>query len=876
MGTKAEAVWEETTGEIRLRIEDPSHFRAGTFRRKAVAGIEGVDIIIGKLLPEFVFEGKDAESMVALAYRFAKSVDWDMEKAQKWASDHDLVSKVASALEELASVEALPLESEASDEEETELHQTIGSYSGPELLESMAKPVDQDVTRVSAYIGNKYFILEHLWKHTPKEAKSVLDAFSGGANVGYFLKKKGLRVVSNDKLAYSYHIARAVVENSTETLSEGDISAILAENSAAGDFCVKNFAGYYFTKPILAFLDQIWANIQKLEGYKKDLALAALGWTVVGKAKFGEFSRSKQTSHGKADEERQTSISNVPLSEFKALLEANIGKANRLVFDNGQKCLATKKEALDAIGATDCDMVYADPPYVTEFAFQDSERKLHFVEGLMTMWKGKELRDNALRDFESGTKYTRESIGVLIGDVVKASAGRMLLLSYRDKAFPDEKTIKGFLEASFSTTKVSAIEVEYEISKTDSEANGRFARELLFLGTGAIKAKADTTERRMHAFGRSAFQAQLTLSADAAEGTDKKFEFILTHAGTNRNGDHFTKDELKKNGATAVGKKVDLSHDQAIAEIVGKITEAKYVEDDDNSRVECSGVIYTAESPNGAFAYRLMKEKLIANVSMECDYQQGECSICKKMVKSKAEYCTHLRNYKGKAFQGKPCYEILHGVTFTGVGLLDRVGADQKAEISQVAALDSQQVEETMADEKKPAKGAVDPMGDPTGMPEADLIKMIKMLQSDNEKLTKDNDGLQQKLDGLAAQQKATERKVKAEKVLADMESAGDVDEAGKSAELDRLLKMGDEAFDATAAMAQRHAAKKKAEEPVVDPNAEPDPKKFPFGKKPTKKADLDATAALAKNSPDGKGSTNEARAAALCKLMIARDRGEE
>lgn len=398
----------------------------------------------------------------------------------------------------------------------------------------------------------------------------------------------------------------------------------------------------------------------------------------------------------------------------------------------------------------------------------------------------------------------------------------------------------------------------------------------MFIGQDPMSSSAAAAEVTMHAFGRSAIQAQLTLSTEAAEGTDKKFEFILTHAGTNRNGDHFTKDELKKNGATAVGKKVDLSHDQSIAEIVGKITEAKYVEDGDSSRVECEGVIYTAESPNGAFAYRLMKEKLIANVSMECDYQQGECSICKKMVKSKAEYCTHLRNYKGKAFQGKPCYEILHGVTFTGVGLLDRQGADQKAEISQVAALDSQQVEETMA-EKDKAKGALDPMGDPTGMPEADLIKMIKMLQSDNEKLTKDNDGLQQKLDGLAAQQKATERKAKAEKVLADMESAGDVDEAGKAAELDRLLKMGDEAFDATAALAQRHAAKKKpVEENVDDPNAEPDPKKFPFGKKPTKKADLDAAAALAKNSPDGKGSMLDRASAGLCKMMIVRDRGEQ
>jgi len=869
-----EAMWEETVGDIRYRVRDPQHFKADTYRRKDLPGIAGIAIIIGQLLPEFVPEGGKPDSMVVQAYRFAKADDWTLEKAQKWADDHKILSEVASILAQIADVEGVELETE----EDAEFFQSLASYCGPDVLETWAAPKDEDATRISSFVGSKYNILDFLWKHTPKEAKSVLDAFSGGANSAYFFKKKGLRVVCNDKLAYPYHIARAIVENSTETLSVSDVESLFVANAKAGDFCVQNFYGYYFTKPLLAFLDQVWANIQNLQGYKKDLALAALGWTLVTRAQFGRFSQSKKNGVKLDHQKRESSTSNIPLSEFKSLFESNIAKANRLVFENGQKCSASRLDALTAIASTDCDLVYADPPYITKSSNHDYAMSLHFVEGLMTMWEGKELRQNALHDFASGTKYTKESIGTLISGVVSAAKGRMLLLSYQDKAFPDEKTIKEFFDAQFGTTKVSSVEVEYTSGSPDRETGGKYAKELLFFGTGELKSSAAAAEGTMHATGQSAISAPITLSTDAAEGTDKTFGFILTHVGANRNGDHFTKDELKKNAETAVGKKVDLSHDQAIAEIVGKITDAKYIEDGDNSRVECSGVIYTAESPNGAFAYRLMKEKLIKNVSMECDYQQGECSICGKKVKSKAEYCTHLKNFKGKAYQGKPCFEILHGVTFTGVGLLDREGADQKAEISRVAALDSQQVEETMADKDK-AKGALDPMGDPTGLPEADLMKMIKMLQADNEKLMKDNDGLQQKLDGLAAQQKATERKAKAEKVLADMESAGEeFDEAGKTAELDRLMKMGDEAFDATAAMAQRHAAKKKVDDPAPDPNADPnaDPKKFLFGKKPGKKADLDANAALAKNSPDGKGATIEAKAAALCKLMIVRDRGEE
>jgi hypothetical protein len=74
-----------------------------------------------------------------------------------------------------------------------------------------------------------------------------------------------------------------------------------------------------------------------------------------------------------------------------------------------------------------------------------------------------------------------------------------------------------------------------------------------------------------------------SLSVDAAQGTDKQFKFILTHVGTNRNGDHFAPDELREAAKTAVGKKIDLSHSQEFRDIVGGIVEAKYVEDGDNS-----------------------------------------------------------------------------------------------------------------------------------------------------------------------------------------------------------------------------------------------------------------------------------------------------
>jgi len=137
--------------------------------------------------------------------------------------------------------------------------------------------------------------------------ESVVDAFSGSGVVAYHFKRKGFKVIPNDLLRFPYHLARAVVENSHEKLTEEDVEGILAPNPDAGTFIVDHFHVYYYTKPVLRWLDQVWANIQKLPGYKKDLALAALGNTVKAKSAFGQFSRSKM--HRKAGLEVEANIS---------------------------------------------------------------------------------------------------------------------------------------------------------------------------------------------------------------------------------------------------------------------------------------------------------------------------------------------------------------------------------------------------------------------------------------------------------------------------------------------------------------------------------------------------------------------------------------
>ena len=701
-------------------------------------------------------------------------------------------------------------------------------------LDLLSCQAGTDPVKVTGFMGNKYVMLGWIERQLPKDAKTVVDAFSGGANVAYHFKRKGLKVIANDLLLFPYHVARAVVENSHETLSDEDIEAILAPNANAGSFIVDNFHGYYYTKKVLAWLDQVWANIQKLSGYKKDLALAALGNTVKAKALFGQFHRSKLNLRSDADEStdletdagiKENQLVNLPVSSMIESFKRYAHQLNRLVFDSGQECKVFHGDAVEAVRKYGADVLYLDPPYITEFANNDYEYSLHFVEGLMNRWADKELLSDNRRSYKSRTHYDKESIRSLIENLASEARGKYktVIMSYRDRAFPTEKEIKDIFADRFGQVKVRGMDVEYGLV-LGKGGEGKNARELLFIASNsrsAPKAAAASLAGNCHtsipvevaiAAGNDLSASALDLNPNAG---DPQFSFIMCRAGTNKNGDHFTPDELSTRYSTAINKKIDLKHSQDLTDIVGGIINAEFVEDETGGRVECVGELYTADTPTAALAYKLMKRGIIAQVSMECDYEAGECSICGKTVSSKNDYCTHLRKFKGGEYQGKPVFEILHGVTFTGLGLLDRKGADENARITQVAS-EARQTHEPISggdsvedDKNKPDeqhKDAAKKNAPGAGAPPVDDKARIKELEQENKDLKQQVIDLQSQVQELEAASKAAANKSRAAKLIAKLEKSGipfSSDEE-REKELNRLAELSDDAFAATEAAYER------------------------------------------------------------------------
>lgn len=819
----AEAVWEETENEIRYRVRDPEQFDPESFRRKVLEGVDGISIIIGRLKRELVPEGYDHKSMILQAYRFAKKTDqnpsgWTMDRAKEWIEQHEpQVSDAEVRIEEnMLSLADSPL----SDE-----------------MDLLSCQAGMDPVRVTGFMGNKYMMLGWIERQVPKDAKTLLDAFSGGANVAYHFKRKGMKVIANDLLLYPYHIARAVVENSSEILTDDDIEKILAPNASAGTFIVDNFHGYYYTKKVLAWLDQVWANIQKLPGYKKDLALAVLGNTVKAKSLYGQFHRSKLNlkagMEADADIEtdagvKENQLVNLPVSSLVESFKRYASQINKLVFDNGQECKAFHGDAVEAVRKFGGDVLYLDPPYITEFSNNDYEYSLHFVEGLMNRWADKELLDDNRRSYKSRTHYDRDSIRSLIENLASEARGKYgtVIMSYRDHAFPTEKEIRDIFSERLGNVRVRGMDVEYNIV-LGKESGGKTGRELLF-----ISSKSDSTPKSAAAALPANCHTSIPvevciadsgqLSADAVDinpnAGDPQFSFIMCRAGTNKNGDHFTPEELSTRCTTAINKKIDLKHSQDLTDIVGGIVNSEFVEDETGSRVECVGELYVADTPTAALAYKLMKKGIISQVSMECDYEAGECSICGKTVTSKNDYCTHLRKYKGGEYQGKPVFEILHGVTFTGLGLLDRKGADENARITQVASDQAGHTQLTntggssVEDDKKEtdeqreeAAKRKDAPGGGGAAPTDDKTR-IKELEDENKQLKQQVSDMQKHIDELEAESKAAANKTRAAKLVTKLEKAGMTfaSEEEREQEHNRLAELSDDAFAAAEATYDR------------------------------------------------------------------------
>lgn len=330
------------------------------------------------------------------------------------------------------------------------------------------------------YMGSKYKLLPQLAEvFASVDGRTAVDAFSGSGVVSYLLKTQGYSVASNDFLTFPSVIARATVQNSQATLDDELIDQICGPSADDRDFVQTTFDGMYFTGEDRKFIDSAWSHIDRLSGFKRDLAIAALVLSAARKQPRGVFTF---TDSARYDDGRRALALTLREHFRECALEYNA-----TIFDNGVDSMARRGDVFGIENNTP-DLVYLDPPYAPPKDDNDYIKRYHFLEGLSVYWRGVTIMENTktkkLAKKFTPFAYKRTIEDALLRTFEKFEGARAIVLSYSSNAIPDATRIVDLLGKVKPSVETVTIDHKYSFG-THSNAARRAALEYLFIGRDA-------------------------------------------------------------------------------------------------------------------------------------------------------------------------------------------------------------------------------------------------------------------------------------------------------------------------------------------------------------------------------------------------------
>ncbi|HEX6095210.1 MAG TPA: DNA adenine methylase [Thermoanaerobaculia bacterium] len=332
------------------------------------------------------------------------------------------------------------------------------------------------------YMGSKNKLLPWIWETLVQlEFDSALDLFSGTASVGYLFKTMGKRAITNDFLRFAHDLALATVENDGAVLTDEQVAALGRSRRGRATFIEKTFAGIFFTKEDLRFLDVVWSNLGELRGpHPRAVALAALTRACLKRQPRGVFT----VNGGNYDDGRR----DLRLSIEEHFAES-VAVFNDLVFDNGRQNAALRGDAF-AVSASGVDLVYMDPPYVPRADDNCYIKRYHFLEGLASYWRepGTEIVESS-RVKKIAKRFTPFSYRSTATDaferIFRRFADSTIVLSYSSNGYPDLKTLVALLRRVKRHVDVVQREHRYHFGTHKGVAAERkLVDEYLILGRG--------------------------------------------------------------------------------------------------------------------------------------------------------------------------------------------------------------------------------------------------------------------------------------------------------------------------------------------------------------------------------------------------------
>ena len=323
------------------------------------------------------------------------------------------------------------------------------------------------------YIGNKEKISEWIINFIPKDVKSIIDGFSGGASLSYKLKEKGYKVFSNDILKINFLLAQALIENDIIKIDEKDVEIIFSGIPFRG-FISKNYNERYYFEEECMQLDLYRENIEKIKNkYKKAVCLILLRRAMIRKMPYSRFNIKWNKIKELRDEEysykkygRKRAYHN---QSFKEHFIENMNDYNDAIFQGEEKCFSYNEDIFTLLDKKiEADLIYLDPPYAG--TLNDYYNFYGFIDTYIN-------KENIL-EFENDFGNKKEITSLLEKLFFKCSNYRYCFLSYNEKAYPSKEILLKLLQKYFKKVKVEEKEHIYKIT---GKINKNLNKELLFI-----------------------------------------------------------------------------------------------------------------------------------------------------------------------------------------------------------------------------------------------------------------------------------------------------------------------------------------------------------------------------------------------------------
>lgn len=302
------------------------------------------------------------------------------------------------------------------------------------------------------YQGSKAKLVDWIWEQVREiDFTTCLDAFGGTGAVAYRFKQAGKQVTYNDILCFNYQIGLALIENSHTCLDDADMDWILTRHPSITypTFIQETFQDIYFTEEENVWLDQTITNIHRMtDPYKAALAFFALAQAAIIKRPYNLFHR-KNLYVRLAEVERSFGNKTSWDRPFEEWFGEIAVEANRAVFDNGQPNQALNRDTLEL--PNDYDLVYIDPPYISEQGVGVDYRDFyHFLEGLTFYetwaihldWHSKHRR---LHRIPNGWA-DKNRIAAAFDQLFQHYQRSILVVSYRSDGIPTEAELIALLQ----------------------------------------------------------------------------------------------------------------------------------------------------------------------------------------------------------------------------------------------------------------------------------------------------------------------------------------------------------------------------------------------------------------------------------------------